>query len=169
MGNSVILMTCDKVQGFVRNWEFLRGSVFFTVQAAWCGGGGLHHKNGIFISFFFSHLLSILFFDDSSWPWLHLCGRRGTVGEVSVTITQWMSANSDHAWAYTGQYDTYILKKKRKRKTHNFTPYNCSVYYCSTLKRQYAACDAEAAFFINIRQWLMDWCLLWPKISLWGF
>lgn len=90
--------------------------------------GGLHQKNSVFISFVFFSPVSILFFDDSSWPWLHSCGRRGTVEEVSVTIEQWMPADSDRVWADAGQLDS--RKFLREKKTQHFTPHNCSAHYC---------------------------------------
>ena len=65
--------------------------------------------------------------DDSSWPWLHLRGRGDTVGEVSVTIKQWMPADSDGLWSDTGQFEShkFLWKKKKKNQICHFTP--CSM------------------------------------------
>lgn len=101
------------VQGFVRNCEFrenlCRWQCMLHAGGGFVGGEGvLHQKNKKkqhFHQFFFSPV-SILFFDDSSWPWQHLCGRRGAVGEVSVRIKQWMPADPDCVWANTGQFDS---------------------------------------------------------------
>lgn len=56
--------------------------------------------------------------DDSSWPWLHLRGRGDTVGEVSVTIKQWMPADSDGLWSDTGQFESHKFLWKKKNKSN---------------------------------------------------
>lgn len=53
-------------------------------------------------------------FADSSWPWRHIRGRRGAVGEASERLTQRTPAGPDCVWADSGQFDSRQLVRQIK-------------------------------------------------------
>lgn len=115
------LCRLELLQAFVRNIKF---KVDVCLWRWVRRGGGFHHENSTFI-IIFSHLYPFCGFDDSSWPWLQLSERRGTVGEVSTLSKQWMPGDSEHVWA--GQFDSWI-SKRRKKKTHHHRDHVSAVY-----------------------------------------